>query len=41
MYQNLFLGFEQEESNHTLSKLVLIPLGKDEVDKRCEINFSR
>ncbi|XP_030299281.1 uncharacterized protein LOC115597488 isoform X1 [Sparus aurata] len=41
MYQNNFLGFKQEESNHTLSKLVLFPVGKDEVDDRCVINFSQ
>lgn len=41
MYQNEFLGFEQEEDNRTLSKLVLLPLGKDEVDDRCEMIFSK
>ncbi|KAM8768685.1 uncharacterized protein AB9X84_023771 isoform 1-T1 [Acanthopagrus schlegelii] len=41
MYQNEFLGFEQEKDNHTLSKLVLLPLGKDEVDDRCEMIFSK
>lgn len=40
-YRSEFLGFEPDEDDHTLSKLVLRYVGKDEVDESSDVFLSQ
>lgn len=39
VHQSKFLAFEEDASNHTLSRLVLRHRGKEEVDEACHITM--
>lgn len=41
LYRSEFLGFEPDEDDHTLSKLVLRYIGKDEVDESSDVFLSQ